>query len=63
MTEREEIEQAIAQLEGQRGLLDDATIDAALLGLSQRLETLDAAADETQPDVDRRKQKGERPPF
>jgi class 3 adenylate cyclase len=41
MTEREEFEQAMAALDGQRTLLGDAAVDAALDGLQQKLSALD----------------------
>ena len=37
MSEREQLEQAIAHLEGQRSTLGDAAVDAALAGLRQKL--------------------------
>ncbi len=44
MTEREQLEQAIAHLEAQRGLLGNATVDAALAPMRQRLAELDRTA-------------------
>ena len=37
MTEREQLEQAIAHLEAQRATLGDVPVDAALAGLRQKL--------------------------
>jgi class 3 adenylate cyclase/tetratricopeptide (TPR) repeat protein len=41
MTEREELEQAMAALDQQRTVLGDAAVEAALAGLQQRLAALD----------------------
>src|SRR5713226_8695563 len=41
MSEREELEQAMATLDGQRRLLGDAAVEAALAGLRQKLSALD----------------------
>ncbi len=43
MEERKELEQGIAQLEAQRESLGDATVDAALAGLYQKLSELDSS--------------------
>ena len=40
MSERQEIEQAIIHLEIQRDLLGDVTVDAALVGLHEKLAAL-----------------------
>jgi class 3 adenylate cyclase/tetratricopeptide (TPR) repeat protein len=41
MTEREELEKAMAVLDGQRTVLGDAAVEAALAGLQQKLAALD----------------------
>jgi len=46
MTEREQLEQAIAALEAQRSVLGDEAVDAALVGPKQRLQALGATADQ-----------------
>jgi class 3 adenylate cyclase/tetratricopeptide (TPR) repeat protein len=43
MTEREEIEKAMAALDGQRTVLGDAAVEAALAGLQQKLAALEKA--------------------
>ena len=43
MSEREQLEQAIAALKAQRAVLGDAAVDAALSGLRQRLAELERA--------------------
>jgi hypothetical protein len=42
MTEREQLEQAIAALEGQRALLGDAVVDAGIAPIRARLAVLSA---------------------
>ncbi len=58
MEERQEIEQAIAQLEAQRGTLGDSAVDVALAGLRRRLEELDGGGPPAEPEAERRR--GER---
>ncbi len=51
MSDREQLEQAIAHMEAQRAALGDAAVDAAIAGLRQKLEAL-----ESQPAEQQRKQ-------
>ena len=44
ITEREQLEQAIAALEAQRGLLGDAVVDASIVALREKLAALTATA-------------------
>ena len=44
MSEREQLEQAIAALQAQRATLGDAAVDAALAGLRQKLAALDESS-------------------
>mgnify|MGYP000452880693 CR=1 FL=1 len=43
MTEREQLEQAIAQLETQRAILGDAVVDVSIAALRAQLATLEPA--------------------
>ncbi len=45
MNESEQLEQAIAHMEAQRATLGDAAVDAALVGLRQKLAALEGAED------------------
>ena len=49
MTEREQLERAIAHIEAQRAILSDAVVDAALGSMRQRLAELEQAERETTP--------------
>ncbi len=49
MTEREQLEQAIAHLDAQRAMLGDAAVDAALVGLRQKLAALEQIEEPTAP--------------
>ena len=60
MEERKEIEKAISELENQREKLGDAAIDAALVGLNQRLSELDRLGRQDQPIVPASIKPGER---
>ena len=44
MSEREELEKAMAALDQQRTVLGDAAVEAALAGLQQKLSALDQGA-------------------
>jgi class 3 adenylate cyclase/tetratricopeptide (TPR) repeat protein len=56
-SEIEKLEQAIAALEGQRGILGDGVVDAALGPLREKMASLQAAqGDEASDDSQRRKQ-------
>ena len=49
MTEREQIEQAIAHMEGQRTILGDAVVDASIAALREKLAALASAEAPTPP--------------
>ncbi len=44
MSEREELERAVAALDSQRTALGDAAVEAALAGLRQKLAALDSSS-------------------
>ena len=52
MIEREKLEQAIADLEGQRVILGDDTVDAAITGLRQQLNALKPEEKESVPGME-----------
>ena len=51
MNEREQLENAIANLNTQRGVLGDASVDAAITGLRQKIADLDGPGAEQQHEI------------